>query len=149
MKRKLQDLNELRSIIEQLREEQIETRGQWTAAQILYHLASAFEGSLNRLPVGYPLLVRRLVRPFRWMITKYRFPPWLPIPAAIKDRLDPPADVCFEEQQTRLLRAINLFTDHADDHPPHPVLGELNRSEWIGFHLSHSSHHLSFIRRVD
>lgn len=102
-----------------------------------------------KLPTGYPKLVRLMVRPLRLIITRYRFPPWLPIPASIKFRLEPPDDAQFDEQKSRLLNAIHAFNSHDSKHPPHPVLGELTRDEWIGFHLRHCSHHLSFIRVVE
>ena len=117
----------------------------WTAAQNFYHLASAFEGSLNGLAASYPLPVRVLARRLRWVITRFRFPPWLPIPSAIRESLDPPASCDFDTEKTRLVLAIHDFQRYTGQHPSHPVLGQLTRSEWIGFHLRHCEHHLSFI----
>ena len=118
----------------------------WDAAQNFYHLAGAIEGSMKQLPAGYPFLVRLVIRPFRWIVTRYRFLPWMPIPAAIRYKLDPPKELDFSEQKDRLLSAIDSFQQFRDAHPPHPVLGRLSRDEWIGFHLRHCEHHLSFIR---
>ncbi|WP_146519875.1 DUF1569 domain-containing protein [Stieleria varia] len=139
-------IDELQSFVEMIREDNHETLGQWSAAQNFAHLAGAFEGSMQQLPAGYPRIVRIMLRPFRSIVTKYRFPPWLPIPAAIKHRLEPPVDALFDEQKSRLLDSIREFCSHDSEHPPHPVLGRLTRDEWIGFHLRHSAHHLSFIR---
>ena len=139
-------IEELQNFIEMIREDNHETLGTWSAAQNFAHLAGAFEGSMQQLPAGYPKIVRLIVRPFRAIITKYRFPPFLPIPAAIKHRLEPPEDVLFDEQKSRLLTSIREFSSKESEHPPHPVLGKLTREEWLGFHLRHSSHHLSFIR---
>jgi hypothetical protein len=122
------------------------TTGAWSAAQNFYHLASAFEGSMDRLPHGYPFVVRLIVRPIRWIVTGHRFPPWLPIPSAIRHKLEPPRDLEFVAQKERLLRMIDAFRDFSADHPPHPVLGRLSRDEWIGFHLRHCEHHLSFVQ---
>ncbi len=144
-----QTIEELQSFVERYRANNHLTLGRWTAAQNFFHLASAFDGSLQALPTGYPKLVRLLVRPLRLIVTRYRFPPWLPIPASIRSRLDPPDDVQFDEQKSRLLQAIQAFVSYVGDHPAHPVLGKLTREEWIGFHLRHSSHHLSFIRIVE
>lgn len=142
-------IEELQAFVELIRDDNHETLGRWTAAQNFAHLAGAFEGSLQQLPAGYPKVVRLVVRPFRWIVTKYSFPPWLPIPAAIKYRLEPPEDASFDEQKSRLLDSVFAFHKHESEHPPHPVLGKLTREEWTGFHLRHSSHHLSFIRLTE
>lgn len=141
-------MDELESFVDRIHANNHVTLGRWTAAQIFFHLAAAFDGSLQELPTGYPKVVRLLVRPFRLFVTRYRFPPWLPIPASIRSRLEPPDSVQFDEQKSRLVNAIHAFNSHVGNHPPHPVLGQLTRDEWIGFHLRHSSHHLSFIRIV-
>ena len=146
VKQHFRTTDELLSFIEQVRVDNHDTLGRWTAAQIFFHLAGAFDGSLHALPAGYPRVIRFMVRPLRTIVTKFRFPPWLPIPASIRFRLEPPEGVQFEEQKARLVTAIRLFDSYVGRHPPHPVLGELTRNEWIGFHLRHSSHHLSFIR---
>ena len=125
------------------------TTGNWTAAQNFYHLAGAFEGSVQGLPAGYPWAVRMILRPLRSFVTRYRFPSWLPIPAAIKHRLEPPSDLCFESQKSRLLEAIDQFAAYGEAHPAHPVLGKMSHQEWIGFHLRHCEHHLSFIELDD
>lgn len=143
------NLDEMLLFIEKISESNHETLGRWSAAQNFYHLAGAFEGSLHQLPVGYPWVVRLMLRPLRAFVIKYRFPPMLPIPAAIRHRLDPPSDVRFHEQKARLVDAIHAFRSHLGEHAAHPVLGKLTRDDWFGFHLKHSSHHLSFIRILE
>ena len=146
MPTRYRDLNELRQHILQIGCAARETRGDWTLAQIYYHLAAAFEASVDGLPPGYNRLARFIFRPMRSFVTKVRFPPWLPIPAAIASKLAPPKEVDCFEQHERLLAAIARFEKHTGPYPPHPVLGRLSKDEWIGFHLRHSQHHLSFIR---
>jgi len=140
------NLEQLREHIQQIEAGNHSTTKRWTAAQNFYHLASAFEGSLDQLPAGYPFLVRLVARPFRWIITKYRFPPWLPIPAAVRFKLNPPDNLDFHEQKNRLQSAITSFQRFGRDHPAHPVLGQLTHDEWTGFHLRHCEHHLAYIK---
>ena len=139
------NLDELRDYIQSIEVQNHRTTKNWTAAQNFYRLAGAFEGAMNELPRGYPFLVRLIVRPFRWIITRYRFPPWMPIPDSIKHALNPPETVDFAEQKNRLLQVIELFKQFPNKHLSHPVLGKLGPDEWIGFHLRHCEHHLSFI----
>jgi hypothetical protein len=124
-------------------------RGNWTVGQIYFHLSAAFEASIDGLPPGYTRFVRTIIRPFRSFVTKIYFPPWLPIPKAISYKLAPPVDVDCAEEYERLLRAIERFQRHEGQYAPHPVLGPLTRSEWIGFHLRHAQYHLSFVEWSD
>ena len=122
------------------------TTGKWSSGQIYYHLAAAFEGAVDGLPSGYPRIVRIALRPFRWIVTRIKFPPWMPIPSAIRHKLDPPIDADASDQYERLVRAIERFSLHEGEYSSHPVLGSLTRQEWIGFHLRHCQHHLAFIQ---
>ena len=122
------------------------TTGNWSLGQIYFHLAAAFEASVEGLPPGYPFIVRLAIRPVRWVVTRIRFPPWLPIPSSIRHKLEPPVDAVASEQYERLLKAIVLFASHDGELPPHPVLGPLSRKEWVGFHVRHCKHHLAFIQ---
>ena len=145
MKLRFADLDDLRDYVQLIEPQNHSTTKNWTAAQNFFHLASAFEGSMDPLPKGYPYLVRVLIRPFRWVVTGYRFLPWLPIPKSIKHRLNPPETAEFAEQKKRLLHAIEMFKQFPKEHPSHPVLGKLTTDEWTGFDLRHCEHHLSFI----
>ena len=144
---RLHTIEALRNKIKRLGCSQCQTLGKWSKAQIYYHLAATFEGSVDGLPPGYPRVVRLVIRPFRSLVTQRRFPPWMPIPRAIAGELTPPEAADCQAQYERLLRAIDRFTEHEGAFPSHPVLGPLTRSEWIGFHLRHVQHHLAFIQQ--
>ena len=146
MSQRYEDLEDLRLHILKIGSEERETQGGWTLGQIYYHLAAAFEASVEGLPPGYHRMVRLILRPMKSFVIKVRFPPWLPIPQSIAFKLAPPAKVCCSEQYDRLLAAIVAFEKHHESHPPHPVLGSLTKQEWIGFHLRHSQHHLGFVK---
>ena len=141
----LDSLESLRDYVHHLGAKQHDTTGNWSVGQIYFHLAAAFEGSVEGLPAGYSPLMRFAARSMRWVVTRIRFPPWLPIPAAIAFKLQPPAEVDIVQQHQRLVRAIECFAQHEGDLPAHPVLGKLSRKEWTGFHLRHCKHHLGFI----
>ena len=145
MKLKFDCLADLLAHLDGITPDNHRTRGKWTAAQIFYHLAAAFEGSLNGLPAGYPFLTRWMARCFRWMIIRYWFPPFIPIPSAIRDSLAPPDTCDFLTQKQRLVHAIDAFDSHNQPHPPHPVLGKFTHEQWVGFHLRHCERHLAFI----
>lgn len=149
MKLHFTSIAELREFLPRLVDTGHRNLGKWTTAQILFHLAAAFEGSIEGIGSGYPYWVRVVVRPFRWIVTRFKYPPWLPIPKAIEYKLLPPESAELDQQYQRLLIAIDRFGEHDEVHPPHPVLGRLSRDEWIGFHLRHCEHHFSFIEMED
>lgn len=144
---RFRNTRELKQYLSQIVANDHQNSGTWTTAQIFYHLAAAFEASIDTqpLPSGFPTLIRWIVRPLRWVVTRIRFPPCLPIPSAVEFKLKPPTDLDLQEQYKRLLRAIERFELHSGPFPSHPVLGSLTASEWLGFHLRHCEHHLSFI----
>ena len=144
---RLNSIDALRKEIERLGCSECRVLGKWTKGQIYFHLAATFEGTVDGLPPGYPSIVRLVIRPFRSLVTRFKFPPWLPIPRAIAEKLTPPENADCEEQLERLLRAIDRFMQHEGALPAHPVLGPLTRSEWIGFHLRHVQHHLAFMQQ--
>ena len=143
---KFKTLADVEGTVQHVESDNHRVLGKWTAAQNFYHLAAAFEASIEGLPVGFPIVARKVIRPMRWFITRVRFPPAIPIPESIRFRLEPPADADFETQKLRLLESIEQFKAFDGQHPMHPVLGPLTRDEWIGFHLRHCQHHLSFIK---
>jgi len=69
MKLRFSSLDDLRDYIQLIKPQNHSTTKNWTAAQNFFHLASAFEGSMDPLPKGYPFVVRVLIRPFRWIVT--------------------------------------------------------------------------------
>ncbi len=145
MRHRFKTYEQLVSHIESISSDNHTVLGNWTAGQNFYHLASAFQGSIDGLPDAFSPLVRAILHPGRKLVTHFRFPPWLPIPKSIRHKLSPPTDACFEIQKKRLLAEIRRFLEFQDEYPPHPVLGKLTRNEWYGFHLRHCEHHLAFI----
>ena len=143
---KLNSIDSLRAEIARINQNRSGATGNWTIGQIYFHLAAAFEGSIEGLPPGYSPIARFAIRPFRWVLTRIRFPPFIPIPSSIRHKLEPPVDAVASQQYKRLLQAIEKFDSHDGDFPPHPVLGSLSRKEWIAFHIRHCQHHLAFIQ---
>ncbi len=143
---KFKTLADIEDKVQRIEHDNHQVLGKWTAAQNFYHLAAAFDASVEGLPAGFPIVARKLIRPMRWFITHIRFPPSIPIPESIRSKLEPPVKADFETQKHRLLVSIERFKAFEGQPPAHPVLGPLTRNEWIGFHLRHCQHHLSFIK---
>lgn len=119
-----------------------ETAGNWTLGQVLDHLAGAINLSLDLPPSEAPpsreeVIARRLF--FR--------APAFPEGQKVPPRLGEPEAGTDPSQAADALRgALLRLANH--DGPyllSHPVLGPLNREEWLLFHIRHATHHLSFV----
>ena len=119
------------------------TTGQWTLAQILYHLATAIRlTTLGRAgPSPGPGFEEFRERFFR----SRRFPEGLEAP---HPRLIPPTDVDIDVEKQALQEAIARFASAIGPFPRHPFLGALNKEEWSQFHCIHCAHHLGFVTRT-
>ncbi|MCA9215853.1 MAG: DUF1569 domain-containing protein [Planctomycetales bacterium] len=120
-----------------------ETRGKWTLAQILEHLALAIDSAYTGFDFTVPLLIRVFVGPF--MKKKFVYQA---MPSGFnfrkKTRLQPPADVDQEEAFAHLRRMLDRLTNEAPTQA-HPLIGKLSKEEWYQLSLRHAELHLSFV----
>jgi hypothetical protein len=142
---RLTSLSDLRSHLTRLGEASVTTAGAWTAGQIYYHLAAAFEVTCEPPAARVPWRMRLSKLPQRFYVLNFGFPRGVPIPAELRDQLNPPADVDEDEQLQRLQRAVAAFDAKTADFPAHPVLGPFSRRQWRRLHLRHCELHLAQI----
>lgn len=138
-------LDAVRQHLEKLDNAKIETTGRWTAGQILYHLAAAFEESSKPQPQGMRRPSRLMKLPLRLVVFTGMMPRNMKIPPAVEARLTPPDGADLDTQLARLRNAIDTFEKAQSPAPMHPVLGVLTRNEWRKFHLRHCELHLKHI----
>jgi hypothetical protein len=120
----------------------------WTLGQILHHLASGIRLIVqeDRHPPTQPcdpdqarlFDVRR-----RLFFRAGRFPEGAEIPLKA---LVPPPDADERVEAESLRHALRLLEEAEGPFPAHPMLGPLNKEEWISFHRIHCAHHLGFVR---
>jgi hypothetical protein len=116
------------------------TIGQWTLAQILYHLAVAVRSVLK------PRTRERTSTPEQDALRAQffeaaQFPEGRPIPLEI---LVPPPELNLNAEAESLRTAIADFETATGPFPAHPRLGPMTKGEWERFHAIHCAHHLSF-----
>jgi hypothetical protein len=142
---RLTSLSGLRSYLARLGEASVTTCGAWTAGQIYCHLAAGFEVTCEPPADRAPWHMRFSKLPQRFYVLNFGFPRGVPIPAELRERLDPPPDVDRGEQLARLQRAVEAFDAKTADFPAHPVLGPFSRRQWCRLHLRHCELHLAQI----
>lgn len=141
---RFEDLSDALSDVKQLQSCGYEKTGQWNLAQIVDHLNHALRMTIDGPPFMMPWFLRPLLRvafmPIirRGRPTKLRgkAPPPL-VPAESPDESEVILE--FEKLVTRLLDPKTTFID------VHPVMGKLNREQWLLMQQWHCAHHLSFL----
>ncbi len=117
--------------------------GEWTTTQVLQHCAQSVEMSLDGFPQLEPAFVRATVG--KWVARRFLrrghlgHDPSAAIPGA--PTLDPELDAVAAK--TRLLAAIDRFTDHAGPLAPHFVFGALDKTDFGRIHALHLSDHFA------
>ncbi len=130
------------------RAREIQTLGNWSAGQVLQHLATSLNKSIDGYENPVPAILRIPLRLFmkRTFLTK-------PLSSGFK--LPPKAQTemwsgaaTLPEGVEALRRAIARLRSETH-REPHPVIGALTVDEWNQFHCRHCEMHLSFLIPVD
>lgn len=137
-------LDEVNADIEELAAGSYTTVGNWSFAQILDHLASALNNSIDGFPFKASFFVRWFVAPMikNSILTK-EMKPGFKLPEKFSSYL-PSEDCTMDESLPKVLNAIKRFeteTPLAD----HPFFGKMASEEWMNLHMRHCELHLSFV----
>jgi hypothetical protein len=117
--------------------------GNWSAGQVVQHLAIAMNNSIDGFGHALPAPVRMLIRLF----FKHRFldktmSAGFQLPASAAKML-PPATT-WDEGRQNIRRAVGRLKTETR-RSPHPAIGALSPDEWVRLHCRHSELHLSFL----
>lgn len=120
------------------------TLGNWSAGQILMHLARSLDASIDGAKFKIPWHIRTLARLFyKNRILRGPMPAGFQITGDALEQLAPgPTEV--EAGLSALHDAILRVKSQAY-RAPHGVFGKLTREQWDQLHLRHAEMHLSFI----
>lgn len=137
-------LDEVREDIETIAAGAYVTVGKWSFAQILDHLGSAMNSSIDGFSFRASWFVRWFVGPFikNSVLTK-QMKPGFNLPKKFSSYL-PHADCSMEEALPIVLKAIKRF-DQEIPVADHPFFGKMASEEWMNLHLRHAEMHLSFV----
>ncbi len=121
-----------------------QTAGNWTYGQILEHLTTAINSSIDGFSFRGPWLIRKLVAPFikNSLLTK-PIKPGFRLPKSAESYL-PSADATTEDALKNLRTAIARIAVEKPE-AEHPLLGPLTDEEWKALHLRHAELHMSFV----
>lgn len=126
----------------------IRSLGNWSAAQVLWHIGKLIELSFDGFSWRYRRGPQWITRPFRflawrWLI-RLAFRPGFKNPpeAAV---LEPSAAVSLEEAATYLFRQVERIRSGEQMTQESAVEGPYSHQQWLFIHLRHAELHLSFL----
>lgn len=137
-------LDEVRDDIQTVAAGSYVTVGEWSFAQILDHLGSSLNASIDGFPFKANWMVRWLVAPFvkNSILTK-QMKPGFKLPRKFSSYL--PSDDCtMDEALPKVLAAIKRLETESPV-ADHPFFGKMASEEWMCLHLRHAELHLSFV----
>ena len=120
------------------------TVGNWTAGQILDHLARTVRINFDGPHGLAPWFLRTFVAPF---MRKKFVTAAMPAGFQFNSQMEPFRPDNNADAQAALSELRKQLTRLEREAPtaPHPFFGKMTHEEWIGLHLRHCELHLSFL----
>lgn len=130
----------------------VTTRGKWTAAESIWHVARYIQASVEGYPFKPPLLFR-LIGPLlkSGMISK-PLKSGFKTPAQMHRHMEPGGSEVGEITMDRAIGLIEEWVGKADAQgfiPVNPAFGKMNRQQWVALHCRHAELHFGFIELPD
>jgi Protein of unknown function (DUF1569) len=129
--------------VERLNREKFKPVGNWSGGQILKHLATAMNTSIDGATVRFSFVLRLFGRVLKRRILKDGMPPGYQLKGEAAEGLVPPATSW--EEGLQLMRTAIRRLQTESQREPSPFLGSMTREEWDQLHCRHSELHLSFL----
>jgi hypothetical protein len=122
----------------------VRTLGNWSAGQVLEHLANVMNKSIDGFESPFPPVLRLVMRLFfKQRLLNKPMAPGFKLPAKAAAELVPDS-ASFETGVQSIRQAIKRLQTESQ-RAPHAVLGPLTLDEWNRLHCRHSELHLSFL----
>ncbi len=139
-----QTLNAFLKEAEQLAGGSFETVGNWSFAQILYHLTTTIKFSLDGFPFQSSWILRATVgRVMKKRILGKPMPSGFKLPKSAR-ALVPPVDVELSQILPELRSVLDRFAS-AEEVAAHPIFGKFTKDEWELLHRRHAAMHMGFV----
>ena len=116
--------------------------GNWPLDQLLTHLATAINGSIDGMPARAPWFIRLAAPLIKGHVLKRGMQPGFRLPKEVEPRFFPSAaskDAALDTLRRAVARVQNERMT-----APHPAFGRMTHEEWTKVHLRHAELHLSF-----
>ncbi|MFG0329257.1 MAG: DUF1569 domain-containing protein [Phycisphaerales bacterium] len=119
------------------------TTGNWTASQIVQHLADTINGSIDGIPVQGEI-TNKIDPRMKKMILRRGLQPGFEVSEGMRAWL-PKADAELDAAVENLRQAVARLENEKMT-AMQPYLDQLTHDEWMQFHLRHAELHLGFVK---
>jgi hypothetical protein len=136
-------VEEILADVERLAQGKIRPLGNWSAGQILKHLAVVMDGSIDGPGFRLPWYMRLLGRMLRNSVLNRPMSAGFQLPSYAAKVLVPPP-INFEEGLAAFRHAVHRQQTETGRQPS-VFLGPLTAEEWTRLHCRHAELHLSFL----
>jgi hypothetical protein len=116
--------------------------GNWPLSQLLTHLATMINGSIDGTSAKAPWFIRLVGPLLKGRVLKNKMSPGFKLPKDVEVRFFP-AKTSPQEALEQLRTAVGRLQNERMT-TRHPILGKLTHEEWTRLHLRHAELHLSF-----
>lgn len=122
----------------------VTTRGNWTAAQTVWHVAKFVQLSVDGYTFKVSPVFKLLGRLMKKQMTTKRMKPGITLPGNV-------ASVVVPKPGTTMPEAIGLLEHWIEQEksrgflPANPMLGPMTRDQWVGLHCRHAEMHFGLI----
>ena len=122
----------------------LRTTGNWTAGQVLGHIATWIEYGYEGYPMRVPWFIRFFLRKKKAKYLRDGMVPGVRIPGTV-DGTFGTALMTTEEGAARLRRAAQRLQDGEPAKFDSPAFGPMPHDERVAFNLRHAELHMSFL----
>lgn len=124
------------------------TVGNWSYGQILGHLASAMNSSIDGFGFQASWFLRKIIAPFlkNSALTK-PLKPGIKLPKSA-DKYLPDPSLTVEDSLAECRKAVERLASETPK-AKHPFFGAMASEEWMALHLRHAELHMSFVVPVE
>lgn len=139
-------MNDLLADIDALdRRGEVQSTGNWTAAQNVEHVARFIDISVDGTDLKASLILRLLGPMVKKSVLAKPMKPGFKLPSKLAARFVPPADVTWEDAVNHLRTIIGRAQKERMSGRS-PVFGQLTHEEWVQLHCRHAELHFSFLK---
>jgi hypothetical protein len=118
------------------------TLGNWPLGQLIAHLATTMNASIDGFSFKAPWFVRGVLFFVKGRFLRNRWSPGIKLPKGSEAVMYPPVSSPRDALEM-LWRAVE-HTKTQRMSAPHPAFGALTHEQWVQVHLRHAELHLSF-----
>ena len=140
---RFESLDDILADLDSLEGKRLRTLGNWSAGQILAHVAIPMNAAIDGMKFAAPWYIRMFARLFKKKILSGTAPPGFKLPKAAEAELIP-GPTSIEDGFASVRRAIKRLKTETHREPSN-FLGRLTVEEWNQLNCRHCELHLSFI----